>query len=400
MKIIVTNAHSRTAYRCVKALAEIGHEVITGDFIPFAMSFYSKFSSGRFTYPSPYKDQAAFLKCLLDFAAKNGVQFILPIHEETFIFSKYHREIPESIHLTVPDYSMILSVHNKDRLHMTATETGIPVPNNIIVRNERDLDYAIQSIDYPVVLKPRQGGGNYGIRFIYEQEKIKAVYLELIEKYDLRFDQVQIQEYIPAKEKYSQVMIFNNGEPCAKFTDKHLRDYPFEGGAGCFRTSTRFPEIEQYTENLLRHLKWHGIAEAEYIVSQKDTKPYLIEINPRIWGGVNSAISSGMNIPKLLLKIAFNEGIERNEISYCKDVKTRWLFGDLKTLKRQLQQSNRKFSILVENLNIFKDDIVIDEFCKTDPLPFIAYPLSMLGVELKKRYSECGSYYSLQGEWE
>lgn len=399
MKIIVTNAHSRIAYRCIKALAEHEHEVIAGDFIPFSMSFYSRYSSGHFFYPSPYKDPKVFLKQILSFAIQNRVEFILPIHEETFIFSKYYNEIPADIHLTVPNYKMILSVHNKDKLSNTAAALGIPVPRSSILRCERDLDDAIRIINYPVVLKPRQGGGNYGIRFVHEIRKLKGIYLKHIEENQLRFEQLQIQEYIPAREKYSQVMIFKHGKPCVKFTDKHIRDYPFEGGAGCFRMSTTFPEIEAFTETLLRHLNWHGIAEAEYIVSQKDRRPYLIEINPRIWGGVNSAISSGINIPNLLLKIAFNENMENEDTSYKTGVKTRWLFGDLKTLKFQLKQSEKKLLTLIENLNIFRKDVAIDEFCKTDPIPFMVHPLSIMRLFIKKRNTENTSYYSLKGEW-
>jgi predicted ATP-grasp superfamily ATP-dependent carboligase len=257
----------------------------------------------------------------------------------------------------------------------------------------------IRQIDYPVVLKPRQGGGNYAIKFVYDIKDLKRTYLGHAQDNGLRFEQLLIQEYIPVKNKYSQVMIFKNGRPCAKFTDIHLRDYPFHGGAGCFRMSTTFPEIEWYTERILGYLNWHGIAEAEYITDQRDGRPYLIEINPRIWGGINSAISSGLNIPMLLLKIAFNETMRNDEISYRTGVKTRWLFGDLKTLIHQLKNSERKSLTLLENLNIFRDDITIDEFCKDDPIPLLVYPFSMLKLFVRKRRCRNKSYFSLKGEW-
>ena len=400
MKVLVTNAHSRIAYCCIRALAEQGHTVIAGDFVPLAMSFYSKYTSERFRYPSPYKDPATFLEYVLEVASKHGVQFILPIHEETFIFSKFHNKIPEDIRLTVPAYKDILTVHNKDRLSQKAVELGIPTPIDHIVKNKKELDLCLDKIDYPVVLKPRQGGGNYGIKFVYEPAHIKETFLTLIEDYKLNFEQVQIQQYVQPAEKYSQVMIFANGKIKAKFTDKHIRDYPARGGAGCLRVSTKFPEIEQYTEELLTNLSWHGVAEAEYILDENEHKPYLIEINPRIWGGVNSAISSGLNIPDLLLKIACNEPITEKDTFYKPDIRSRWLIGDLKTLFVQLKGSENKLHTFIDSFNILNNDISIDEFCIKDPVPFFIHPVNLILISLKKCFNKKDSYYSLLGEWE
>lgn len=400
MKVLVTNAHSRIAYCCIRALAEQGHTVIAGDFVPLAMSFYSKYVSERFRYPSPYKDPAAFLEYVLEVASNHAVQFILPIHEETFIFSKFYNKIPKDIRVTVPAYKNILTVHNKDRLSQKAVELGVPTPIDHIVKNKEELDLCLDKIDYSVVLKPRQGGGNYGIKFVHEPAHIKETFLTLIEEHKLNFEQVQIQQYVQPAEKYSQVMIFANGKIKAKFTDKHIRDYPARGGAGCLRVSTRFPEIEQYTEELLNNLNWHGIAEAEYIVDENEHKPYLIEINPRIWGGVNSAISSGLNIPDLLLKIAYNGPITEKDTFYKPDIKTRWLIGDLQTLFSQLKGSENKLHTFIENFNILNKDISIDELCVKDPVPFFIHPVNLILTSLQKCFNKKDSYYSLSGEWE
>ena len=400
MKIIVTNAHSRIAYRCIKALAEQGHTIIAGDFVPFAMSFYSKYTSKGFSYPSPYEDPKVFIDFILNFAIEIGVEFILPIHEETFIFAKYYSKIPTSIRVAVPDYKDILKVHNKDMFHLKAMELGVPTPNNFFVKNIEELDHSLRKVNRPVVLKPRQGGGNYGIKFVFKPIDIKEEFLSLAKEYNLNFEQIQIQQYIPPAQKYSQVMIFSNGKLKAKFTDRHIRDYPASGGAGCLRVSTKFLEIENHTERLLKNINWHGIAEAEYIIDKNEHKPYLIEINPRIWGGVNSAISSGLNIPFLLFKIAFDENISKNDVFYKSDIKTRWLIGDLKTLISQLKISDNKMQTIFENLNIIDKNISIDEFCIKDPVPFFIHPLNLILIGLmKKLHNRNNSYYSLSGEW-
>ena len=50
---------------------------------------------------------------------------------------------------------------------------------------------------------------------------------------------------------------------------------------------------------MLEHMNWHGIAEIDY-GQGPDGLAYLIEVNPRFFGGLPQAIAANVDYPDLL----------------------------------------------------------------------------------------------------
>ena len=78
MKILVTNAKNRIAYNVVKSLAAKGHHVYCADFVPRAMSNYSRYTKGHFLYPSPFSRQEEFVECLLAKIQELKIDVLIP----------------------------------------------------------------------------------------------------------------------------------------------------------------------------------------------------------------------------------------------------------------------------------------------------------------------------------
>ncbi len=55
---------------------------------------------------------------------------------------------------------------------------------------------------------------------------------------------------------------------------------------------------------MLEALHWHGPADVEFIVDDRDGEAYFIEINGRLWGTTELAIEAGMNFPALSCEMA------------------------------------------------------------------------------------------------
>jgi predicted ATP-grasp superfamily ATP-dependent carboligase len=76
-------------------------------------------------------------------------------------------------------------------------------------------------------------------------------------------------------------------------------------------------------------LKWNGVAMVEYRVDSRTNEPKFMEINPRFWGSLQTAVFSGIDFPYLLYKL----GIEnecKDSFEYEAGKQVRWLFfGDI-----------------------------------------------------------------------
>jgi predicted ATP-grasp superfamily ATP-dependent carboligase len=94
-------------------------------------------------------------------------------------------------------------------------------------------------------------------------------------------------------------------------TYHNLRSYPVKSGTGVLRETVKAPAIEAIGAELLTRLKWHGVAEIDFRWEGKDDAPvWLIEVNPRFWGGMPQAVEAGWDYPYLLYRLAVDGRVD------------------------------------------------------------------------------------------
>ncbi|MBD1399346.1 ATP-grasp domain-containing protein [Pelovirga terrestris] len=398
MKILVTNANSRMALCITRALKKKGHDVVVADYIKNSMCFFSNKKSDYFIYPSPYSDPDGFISFILEKVKTLNIDVVFPVHEETFLLSKRKSEVEKHVGLAVPDYEPFLTVHNKDKLYDALIQQSIKTPKTLYLKDFSDYNEIKMKLPGKVVLKPRQGGGNWGIFFpdpvFCYNEQIKP-YLK-----DLNVDiaRVLVQEWIPTQEKYSHVVIYQNGQFIQDFADIHVRDFPLSGGSGVLRKTCDASPMTEISKHLFDDIGWHGMAEVEYVSHAETGEFYLIEINPRVWGGVNSAITSSLDIVGMYLDIAV--GKRAMPGCYKTDVQTRWFWGDMRVFPEYFNKSKSKFGAAGHYLHLLIDKTKTDEFYWDDPMPFFAWPCHTLYKMFKNRGFQPVAYDSLTGEWD
>jgi hypothetical protein len=91
----------------------------------------------------------------------------------------------------------------------------------------------------------------------------------------------------------------------ASMTYRGLRAFPAERGATVMRETVEAPEMERIAGELLGSLGWHGVAQLDFRwEGTPETTPYLIEVNPRFFGGLIQSVESGWDYPWLLFQLA------------------------------------------------------------------------------------------------
>jgi ATP-grasp in the biosynthetic pathway with Ter operon len=94
-------------------------------------------------------------------------------------------------------------------------------------------------------------------------------------------------------------------------TYHNLRSYPAKSGTGVLRETVKAPTIEAIGTELLTRLRWHGVAEIDFRWTGKEDDPaWLIEVNPRFWGGMPQAVEAGWDYPYLLYRLALDGKVD------------------------------------------------------------------------------------------
>jgi protein-tyrosine-phosphatase len=101
-------------------------------------------------------------------------------------------------------------------------------------------------------------------------------------------------------------LLASNGQVLSSYAHERIHE-PLEGGQSSYRKTIALDtyDLREHSEKLIRAIGWTGIAMIEYRIS--GGKPYVMEINGRLWGSIELGIFAGVNIPRQMIE-HFHEG--------------------------------------------------------------------------------------------
>ncbi|MFC1682625.1 ATP-grasp domain-containing protein [Candidatus Zixiibacteriota bacterium] len=368
MGALITFGRNRMAYTALKSLARGGIKTIVGDSFSPSMSFYSRFCHRHFVYPSPYLHPERFIETLAQKGKEHDCQVVIPMHEEGFVIARHRDRLEPHLKVPLADYDQIMTLHSKERFYALAQDLDVPIPKTLVLDRNGDIGEIARSVTYPAVLKPRRAHGSFGLRYIHSAGELNEILALSDGQLNPGADQMPIlQEYVTGI-KHSVCTLFNRGKLRALCTFKFLREYPIQGGTAVLRVSVKEERMEQIARRVLEHLQWHGIAEAEFTLTE-DRGPVLMEINPRFWGSLYQGVAAGVDFPYLLYRMAV-DGDVKPVLEYPLGVKTRWLWGDWRALCDYVVRPISQRRMLLDYLKIYRRDVTYDDFSIRDPLPF------------------------------
>lgn len=398
MSVIVTNSKNRIAYAITRCLAGHGIDVVTADSISTPMTRVSRHSSGYFSYPSPYRDERGFVDCLIRNCAKVKCEVLIPVYEETFVVAKYRKEIGSCVNLLVPEYDAILMVHDKQALYRTAESLGIPTPRGYPVSELEKSPHLSSRLRFPVLVKPRQGGGAWGMERVRTERELREMVASGRYPGGLPGDRFVVQEVITGRVSCCG-MLMKEGAYRAGYCYRQVRETPLAGGTATYRESILAPEIMGHFQRLLEHLSWNGVCQADFIVDDVTGTPYLIDVNPRFWGSLHQAIISGVEFPYYIYELAQGRDIAPVR-EYETRYRSRWLGGDLKCFLEYIRNRGIRPDIALTDFFRISADDRYDDFEWSDPLPFTMWFVDYCAKMIKQRSLSPSPHDSKEGIWE
>jgi len=341
-KVLVLDANQRSALAASRSLGRHRVPLITADECPAALAGSSRYSLKYYIYPSPQQEPAAFITAIAELCKQEAIKIIMPMTELTAALLLAERDNLPEITLPFAGIATVNSLADKCSLMRLAESLDIPVPKTWYAENAGELPVALDTLDYPLVLKPGKSWLEHGGKWLHTSVRIASSSAEAEDllNSDPAFaaDPFMLQEYLPGKGE-GVFTLYNSGKSLAFFAHQRLREKPPRGGVSVLSESRMVdPELLSYSRKLLDHANWHGVAMVEFRVTPEG-KPYLMEINTRFWGSLQLAIDAGVDFPWLLYQLSCGKTID-SDTSYQTGKRLRWFLGDLDSLYLTLRDDD------------------------------------------------------------
>ena len=336
-RAIVTYGRGWNSLAIVRSLGQRGIDVYCGEEAPLAPCFFSKYCKGHFQYPSPASEPEAFVDFMVEKVkglAPGGDEpyVLMPVHKETFLLAEHRERFEPHIKLPVTTIDNIRLTDDKGRLATLAEDSGIRIPRTWQFDDVDELYRQAPELPLPLFVKVRKAAAGVGLRKVETREALVATFREFVDGYGLAPAEYPLVQEFVAGDDYCVTTLFDQGDCVASMTYHNVRAFPRGTGAGVLRETIHNPDAEATAIKLLMPLKWHGIAQVDFRITADGT-PYLIEVNPRFFGGLPQSIAANVDYPYLLYQIAIGEPIpEQPEVDYEKRTETPVL-GLLATLE-------------------------------------------------------------------
>jgi predicted ATP-grasp superfamily ATP-dependent carboligase len=272
----------------------------------------------------------------LERAVRRGFDVILPATDASLIAISEERERLEDLTLLgLPPKETVRLTLDKVALLRIAAESGLPPPTSFVCTDAVGVRNAVRELAPPVLIKPHgtavpNGGGlrsQRGVVVRNDSDVERAI--------DVIVSPFVVQRYIAGGEVVSVAGVVAEGRLLALAACRYLRTWPPDAGAASFaQTIVPSDDLLERIENLVVSTGWEGLFELELLVL--GTEAHVIDLNPRPHGWLALATRAGANLPRVWCEWLL--GSSPSFVMARPDVYYRWEDGEFLNLVRHLSR--------------------------------------------------------------
>jgi predicted ATP-grasp superfamily ATP-dependent carboligase len=380
-QVIVTQCHVRFGFNVTRSLARAGFRVVAGGQQIPTMCHGVDGVVGEFAYPDPFADPDGYIAAIRESAERTGADVLLPVHEDIFVAARFRKDLPSGFRVLTPPFEALMRVHDKLNLARLAQGTSIECPPTRLVQESADLARAIDAFgNTPVIAKPRFGEGTSGVVKIASLAELRgrAAALDRI----FRREPYIVQPFVRGVGIGVGCLVVG-GLRVATCQHLRLREVPLGGGTSTARLTHWDETLVEPSFALMRAAGIDGIAMLEYRHDREADRFYLLDVNPRYWGGLSTHIESGVDFPRLHLEAALRGIFPTSPATPSQLVETRWTLGEMRVaIELMLRLRLRELRPLFFPGQARR--IVYEEFASGGLLPFLVQARAYLLRALRK----------------
>jgi predicted ATP-grasp superfamily ATP-dependent carboligase len=244
-----------------------------------------------------------------------------------------HRELRSPPHLTVlaaSDAALLAlqlpgeQLVDKSRLAERALSVGLPIPATQVFGSSRDLLEHAGALDFPVVVKPSiRRSAEYLRTFRADSPNMPTPVAE--------WDGPLIVQPLVREAVHAVSGVVWRRRLVAACHQRYLRTWPMDCGPSSAAVTTR-PDVELEQRLLALLDEYEGIFQAQF------AGPYLLEVNPRVYGSLPLSVAAGANLVGVYCDLLRNRAVQ--EVRARPGVFYRWIEGDLRSLASAVRKGH------------------------------------------------------------
>jgi predicted ATP-grasp superfamily ATP-dependent carboligase len=317
--VMILDGNTRQTLALARAFGRRGIKVIIGGYSRLSRALYSKYCAGFFLYPAA-GNSTDMHRVILNNVKRFKPDVLMPVLDRTYsIILSNIEDYKVCTHIIpLPDLDTFMMMLDKQKVVEFALKSDVAVPKTLFYSGAGDIEKISREVEYPVVVKPRFSCGGYGMCIAESAQDLKTKSIEMAEKYNSKnmppeifFNNSSclIQEHVKGA-VVNFIAYCQDSIPVASIMAETLANYPLPFGPALSVRNIKNDAVKDISFKLCRLLRWNGLIGFEYIISDADNTPQLIDVHPRIYGSIEHALVSGIDFPDMLFKKALNEEFE------------------------------------------------------------------------------------------
>lgn len=308
-----------------------------------------------------------------------------------FYLSKLKSEVRDDYHFVVADHEATKILVEKRKFYQQLEKNHTNYPTTFYPNDITEANKIKSRINYPVFIRPNitklflnEFGHNHRKGFIARSAKELVHYYKLAKSHNVS---VMFQEIIPGPPTNSfQLETYYDKEFCSTgfFARQRLRIWPLDFGNTTLCVSiplSRFDNERKELNNLMKNIRYNGLASAELKIDPRDNKPKFLEVNARLWSHFWLSAECGVDI---LLSSYLDAIGEKNvyPTTYKVGIKSVYFTYDIIASARLLMAHELRFRDWISSYKGKKVPALLN---RRDPLPLIMDLKSALNYKINPR---------------
>lgn len=227
------------------------------------------------------------------------VKIILPFVDGAIEVAAKCKELLPDVFIPVVEPGLAETMFDKIEAADVFKKAALAIPRT----------YSVLNAEMPAIVKPRHGSASRGIKVFNTIEAL--MHLENLSDY-------LIQEYIEDNEEFTiDCYVSQKGEILATVPRRRIE---VMGGEVNRTVTVRDDTLIEMSREVLEKFNFHGPVTLQFLKDKTKDRFLLMEINPRLGGGVICSIFAGAPITDYILRESMKMGV-----TPCND----WIDGTL-----------------------------------------------------------------------
>lgn len=279
---LVAGADTPTGLAVAAALQEAGVPAVALSTAPKAPACAS--AAWTAVVPVDGTDAGAWLAALRTAHARFGRCVLIAADDAVVrIIGQHRAEVDALAEVVLPGWSQIEPLLDKTAFHAWATEHGFPVPATAVVTSAQELNAALATMTFPVVLKPfertaawQAASGRDKVRRLDSAEDLDSWGFR---PFDVA-DKFVVQEWIPGLDSdvwFCLTYRDRDGHAVLSQVGRKIAQWPVDTGSSALAVTAEHPALQALTHRLLDAAGHVGFGSLEVRRSSRNGNLYITE---------------------------------------------------------------------------------------------------------------------------